>query len=164
MGKDRGRLPIKTKMAIWWIITTGLLGTIGGIIAFTNHDWEISGEIGDAIASYVVILVVIFLFGFFYVLAGIILAAKTKRAWKVAVAALSLEMAIGSYISYIIIIYFNYYFIAIVFAYLAPLILVIFDKKNYWEMVDNLIASERAAMKKAQSPANEITSHPSTDF
>ena len=79
--------------------------------------------------TYVVILVFILLVGFFYVLNGVILATKKKGAWKVAVALLSLEMV---FISYVFSIYFDYYSIAVFFAYLVPLILIILDAKNYW--------------------------------
>lgn len=162
MGNDSGRLPIKTKIAVWWIIAAGLLGTIGGIMAFTNHDWKISGDIGDAIASYVVILVVIFLFGFFYVLAGIILAAKKQGAWIAAVIILSFHL-----IGYIILLLLPWILsggyiaipICILFVLFVPFVLIILDVKNYWRVAEYV-----TAMKNAKSPAGEITSHPNSDL
>jgi cation transport ATPase len=135
---NKAKLPTKTKIAVWWLIAFGGILTILAILyifeLFLQTLWSSS-------ADYGFLYIVLFLGGIFTFISGIFLLKKSKRAWIVAVTVLVIATtcSIGGYLQ-LAIDSANYSKIPIallvgLLIYLTPLILVILDRKNYFEMI-----------------------------
>jgi hypothetical protein len=131
------KLPIKTEIAAWWLIVVGLIGTIATIAAICIYcrgcdEWCIGCVLWAAI---------VFVIGLLYFLSGMFLARRTMGAWAATILILIIELAAFAY-------YYGtsfesifspspsrYPYTPIFFIFLIPLILLILDRKNYFEMV-----------------------------
>ena len=141
----RVHLPIKTKIAAWWLIVMGILLAICNaafafLVAAYNFAQSIDAYSGPSLNSFWFLIPMIG--SIFAICSGISLSRKSKRAWKVAVIALVIAMicSIGVYLFLSIDIYDNYLITTIVLLigsliYLTPLTLIVLDRKNYFEMV-----------------------------
>lgn len=106
-------LPTKTKSAVWWLLIIGVIWTIWWNVARVTFGWG---------ATSVESIVYLALLSLFFILLGIFICFKESWAWVVSVAML----CVGIVSSFLICI--------IVPLYLIPLLLVILDRKKYWEM------------------------------
>ena len=135
----KDKLPTKTRIAFWWLIVVGVVliayDFIYLIASITKSvDGGDTWDIGPAS--------ILLLGSIFYFISGIFISKKSKQAWIVTVTILFI-VAICSLGIYIWMeIYSNYYLYGILFVsllyvlfYLIPLILIIIDKKNYFEML-----------------------------
>jgi glucan phosphoethanolaminetransferase (alkaline phosphatase superfamily) len=143
----KAKLPLKTKIAAWWLMFFGLFGTITAIVIpqVLTHTSDQSewGYISLVLALITIVI------GFLYVLPGILLQIKNKTAWISTIALLLIELAIFSYLYATSFNFISspppspYPYTPIFFIYIIPLILVILDRKNYFKMV-----RQRALEKK----------------
>ncbi len=134
------KLPMKTKIAAWWIITAGVVGTIvGGIYHY--HWLSEEGPIEEVGSG--IVLEAIFIIGVLYLAPGIFLLMKTKSAWVVAMVLLSLGLIASSIFYTLVLLLWSPLYFPIFFLYLVPLILIISDQKNYWKMTYRLSARVR---------------------
>ena len=136
--KRRGtRLPMKTKIAVWWILIVSVGGTIGGYIEANNLASDLS-DMSVGAALFVITL----LLSFFYFISGIFLTFKTKSAWIISVSILSLEIGASS-ILYLPALYFYPLYSPILILYIVPIILILSDKRNYWIMLSHISAKTK---------------------
>jgi hypothetical protein len=135
------KLPMKTKIAVWWIVTAGVVGTIAG-------ETYVHRGSSDSPFPEIVALVswIIFLFCFFYFISGIFLIVKMKSAWVVAIAFLSLGLIAFSIFYALVLLPEAYLFFPIFLLYLVPLVLIISDQKNYWKMTYRLSAKAKRSV------------------
>jgi hypothetical protein len=136
---DKDKLPLKTHIAVWWIIIVGIIGTIAGmIIVACLSDPNFPDAFGNFLLRAMGI-VVLFFIGLFYTLSGILLRLKKKWTWIVAIVILSVQFIVLGPFFYGTL--SNADFIPYVCAYLIPLILLILDAKNYWAMLEKVKVS-----------------------
>ena len=140
VNTTRAKLPTKTKVAVWWIRIIAALVVIGGLIfsvvSFTTAapvvKEDVSGIFAFVVAAIVLPIWLLFL------LPSIFLVFKKNWGWTTSIIMLSLEIlgVWGVCIHFAISkgIYCLQYTPATIFL-LIPLILVILDRKNYFEMV-----------------------------
>jgi len=138
VDKTKLKLPTKTRIAVWWLIIVGLALTLLAIVymfaLFLQCLWSSPSNSG---LTYVMML----FGGAFTLISGILPLKRNKLAWKFSVGVLVIAMicSIGGYLylsmdpggfsKTLIII------LAGLIIYLAPLILIILDRKNYSEML-----------------------------
>jgi hypothetical protein len=143
VNTPKAKLPTKTRIAVWWMITVGIVLTIGfsGLLLVAilySFGEEMDG--GSAVPNLVIYFFLPFC-GIFTFISGIFLFKK--RSWKVAVTILVIAIiySLGTYL-YIVIYHCDNLSYMITIAvligsliYLTPLILIILDRKNYFEIV-----------------------------
>ncbi|MFA5374938.1 MAG: hypothetical protein WC455_04185 [Dehalococcoidia bacterium] len=126
----KSKLPIKTKIAIWWIFVLGVLVFIIPLFAlgYTNEEMILTP----------LLLLQNLCIAFLYSLSGIFLIIRKTWAWNVAIAILTIEV-FSLFIYLHVEINLDMFGGPILFAanilLLIPLILIILDRKNYLEMV-----------------------------
>jgi lysylphosphatidylglycerol synthetase-like protein (DUF2156 family) len=121
------KLPIKTKIAVWWLILLGVAVIIGAILFL-----PLTTDFEHIPASDYLISIAI---GLLCIVPGIILNAKTRAAW---ISAIVLFMSfIGLSISFIWYVdsssFINIFLTCMIT--IIPLILLILDRNNYLKMV-----------------------------
>ena len=122
---NKAKLPTKTNIVVWWLFVTGtimIIGFMASVPALT--DW--SSSINPRI--YLLAVAV----GLLYLIPGILLCMKRNLSWISSIIILSAE-AIPFLIMTII--FMNPIPIAGIVVVLIPLIFLILDRKNYFEMV-----------------------------
>jgi len=144
--RRRTKLPMKTKIAVWWILIVSVGGTIAG-------ETYVNRGSSDSPFPEIVALVswIIFLFCFFYFISGIFLIVKMKSAWVVAMVFLSLGLIAFSIFYALVLLPEAYLFFPIFLLYLVPLVLIISDQKNYWKMTYRLSARAKRNMSAVTS-------------
>lgn len=143
---NKAKLPTKTKIAVWWLIIIGA-ALIIFLLLWSSYSFYFAHNAGR-LQQAIVIAVVLFIGSIFYFASGFFLLMKGKRAWIVVVTLLSIiaicPIGIYLYESIDFAKYSedaaNYSEIPILLLpwaliYLTPLIIVILDRKNYFEMV-----------------------------
>lgn len=153
----KAKLPTKTKIAVWWLIVMGVLLTIWTFMLLSVYTLADFTERADAYTgrSYNPSWLFIPMIGsIFAIYSGIFLSKKSKNAWNVAVACPFITMIcslVGWYFFLSSLPSFDsgFYIVAIVTSVLGepivPFILVILDRKNYFEIV------RQRELEKAQS-------------
>jgi hypothetical protein len=143
VNTTKAKLPIKTKFAMWWLILFGIALTafyflFWGYITLLDSADGNTGNNPDKGPLFI-----LFLGSIFYFLSGIFVSRKTKLSWIVGVTFLCI-VAICSLGSYIYLVVYRGYdhdaisqFILCLLPLflLLPIILIILDRKNYFEMV-----------------------------
>jgi hypothetical protein len=131
MVMPKSKLPIKTKIAVWWIIVIGIILTIvliSAVPAFTDWSYPI-----DQTLYWIAIAI-----GFLIISPSILICFKNKLIWISSTIILSVEVLLEmATIGYIASECLHCALPLICFfpLLLIPLILLILDKKNYFEMV-----------------------------
>lgn len=130
-----GGLPKKTKIAAWWIIVVGLLGTIVTIPVVGLQTWYSDWTEWSQI--FLVVACIIFGIGLVYLLPGILFALNKRWAWTIAISILVMEIGGFSY-------FYAYGFVhddpppypltPVFLLYLVPLTLATLDVRKYWKM------------------------------
>lgn len=147
MNKGSGKLPIKTKIAVWWIIIAGVSGAIFSLVLGSSAQGEMA--LLAVFWSFVV-----FIAALVYILPAIFLVLKRSWSWVSAFVILFIEVIVSLlgllYLIDMISIFAVYFFINII-----PFTLVIFDSRKYWTMVEY-----RTATKRTRTSADKVTSHP----
>jgi hypothetical protein len=137
---NKAKLPVKTKIAVWWIRIIAALVAIGGLIVIfvtltTAADIVKEEEIGILFFVVVTIVLPIWLL---FLLPSILLVLKKPWGWTASTITLSSEImgVLGVCIYFAITegLYYLQYTPATIFL-LVPLILIILDRKNYFEMI-----------------------------
>ena len=126
MGKIT--LPIKTKIAAWWMIVIGVIILIEGII--TINERITSTAVGAPIDLDSIVDEIIFwaLSSLFLFLPALFLLKRKKWAWHLAVGTTAIVSL------FIFDWYLPFKFIILLpFFTLAPLILLLLDRKNFWK-------------------------------
>jgi hypothetical protein len=133
---SKAKLPIKTLITVLWLIAMGVILTTWHLVAlFVLSLYSLdAGPVNERGNNLVFILL---LGSILYIISGIFLSRRSKRAWIVAVTVLSIVTicSIGIYLYYLSPSGYSYYSAIPIIAYLVPLILLILDRKNYFEMV-----------------------------
>ena len=130
---NKAKLPIKTKIAVWWIRILSIVSFISCagfiIFCFTNPDF-FNG------AFYALVFLPIWIL---FLLPSVLLPRKRQWCWKTSLTVLCLEIIIILAVCIVGYIHYRYSYIVqlmpIVIFYLVPFILIILDRKNYFEMV-----------------------------
>jgi hypothetical protein len=136
----KANLPTKTLIAFLWLIIIGVLlaswHTIALILSF-SYSWAYSLNAGSANESSANFVFILLIGSIFYIISDIFLSRRNRRAWIVAVTALSVVSicSIGIYLYYLSSSSYSYYSAIPIISYLVPLLLIILDRKNYFEMV-----------------------------
>ena len=116
---SKAKLPTKTKIAVWWLVVFGIIVLIIAVTLYFPLDM---GDWHPYLLNHTHVLPMV-IFGFFYMIPSLFQIIKEKWAWTVAVILLTLAL-----------IYPFGYYIRIPFL-LIPLVLIIVDRKNYFEML-----------------------------
>ena len=143
-------LPTKTKIAVWWLSLMGMALIIFHFIV-VSMVWAFpldSGPTGKPVNPLLFLLIG----SIFYFASGFLLSKRSKRFWIITVSILSLISicSIGIYI-YVAIddaLHAFGMFLISAFMYLTPLILIILDRKNYFEMVHQRELEKKVANKE----------------
>jgi len=150
------KLPIRTKIAVWWLITISVILTIYGIVVLSlaepGYEWSIYNYLIGIVALVSV---------FIYLISGILLAVKKRGTWIAAVVILSL-ITLGTIINAPYGVHLNLFLFDLFFeteggstihqlllfistlSTLVPLILAVSDVKNYWAMTEQVETSGEA--------------------
>lgn len=138
---NKAKLPTKTKIAAWWLYAVGIVLTIwssGLLLVALLLSFSTSPETGPVVPN-----LILFFFlppcNILIVISGISLINE-KRNWQVATRTLSVSMIclLGvSLYSLVNDVYYQIPFISLLgcLTCLMPLILILLDRKNYFEMV-----------------------------
>jgi len=136
--RRRTNLPLKTKIAVWWILIVSVGGTIGMMILLDH--W-----CGDSPCPYCCAplgCALLFL-GFLYLISGIILTGKTKSSWIIALVLLVLGLVPFLPLFVFTVLVWSPLYSPIFLLYLIPLILILSDKRNYWIMLSHISAKAK---------------------
>ena len=118
--------PIKTKIAAWWMIIVGIIGIIAFFVLFEIN--RVMFATSECKVGYGLIVVPT-LPAFPLFLSGVFLLAKRKWTWWVSAIFLSVGLAVS-----ILLIFVSLIFSPIILIVLLPLILFLFDRKNFWKI------------------------------
>ena len=132
-------LPVKTKIAAWWMIIFGGIIIVSGL-------WEVFKEVGHYYPFSLVPLILFFYIpsGLFVFLLPSLLLLRGKRiGWYLAIVMLSIVTALFS-LWYATVILTKYFmkdpffwletFLIVFISCLPPLIILFFDRKNFWKI------------------------------
>lgn len=132
---NKTKLPTKTKIAVWWIFIVGVV-----FVALTALFLGCSPEPESRNNLWIGIAV-----GFLYILPGILFYVKNKLAWISAIVIISVDLifwliylvlnAVDNYKAEHPVFKDITFLIYPILLILIPLILLILDQKNYFEMV-----------------------------
>lgn len=161
--KGSRRIPIKTKIAAWWMIVASVVGMIAS--------WKVIETVFQGCDEWCIVgglaWLIIFFAGFLSAVSAVLLTGKTRGPWIAAVVLLIIIMCCWT-LAYNIIFSIvlpgdvSHLFLtwvtcgAFFLLYLVPFVLIILDKNNYWAMVKH-----RTAKKKTKPPTNTVSSHSS---
>jgi hypothetical protein len=134
------KFPTKTEIAAWWIITYGIVTTIAQISFLSiSPAWSDYAEWSQRAFIYILILLVI---GLLYILPIRFLFRRERWPWTVAVVIMSINILILIVNAWIIsAIYLDFdhntvlLFIPLWILGVVPLVLVVLDRKNYFEIL-----------------------------
>ena len=137
---NKAKLPTKTLIAFLWLITIGVLLTSWHMIALIlsfSYSWAYSLNAGSANESSANFVFILLIGSILYIISGIILSIRSKWAWIIAVSILSAIniCSIGIYLYFLSSSIYSYYSVIPIISYIVPLILIVFDRKNYFAMV-----------------------------
>jgi len=127
----KAKLPIKTQIAVWWIIVIGVfLIILEGLVLLASFYNQ-----SDAVKNDWLVLCLSPI-GILTIFSGIFLFRKSQRAWKSTAAVLIIAMICVTAV-YTLTLAADFKTIPpILFFYLVPLILIFIDRKNYFEMTE----------------------------
>jgi hypothetical protein len=127
------KLPIKTKIAVWWTFILGIVVVIVPLLSF-----RLFSDYGERDMMFLPLLGITLCIAFLFSLSGIFLMIRKLWAWNTAVAVLITELCLLFIYLHVEINLDTFggpiLFIANILL-LVPFILVIFDRKNYFAMV-----------------------------
>jgi len=136
---NKAKLPVKTKIAVWWILAVGLIGTIVAVSIFLT--WCTDMPDSQFASTCFLPGLAILAAGILYLLPSILLIKRKSWAWTFTISELVIELAL------FIVFYTSplfsclhcrsphYEYTPILIVYFVPLILLIIDRKKYFEMV-----------------------------
>ena len=126
------QLPIKTKIAIWWIFILGAIVIIVPLISLSSFS-----DYAERDMTFLPLLGITLCAVFLYTLSGIFLMIRKIWAWSIAVAVLITELCL-LFIYLHVEINLDIFGGPVLFVanilLLVPFILVILDRKNYFAM------------------------------
>lgn len=133
------KLPTKTKIAAWWILIVGAVGTTIATLCFMI--WCTSMPDSQFTNTCFLPGLVIVAVGILYLLPSVLLLKRKSWAWIFAISVLTLELLFFTvfYTSSLFPCSYcrspHYEYTPIFIIYFVPLILIIIDRKNYFAMV-----------------------------
>ncbi|XOB40338.1 MAG: hypothetical protein ACKKMR_03450 [Candidatus Nealsonbacteria bacterium] len=115
-------LPIKTKIAAWWMIVVGGMIGIGLPVLASLVGLELLQDIiiKSLGKGFILIMLFVIFQGILIFVSGYFLLKRKRRAWYLAIIIL-LITSVGSALS-------------VKFIFVIPLILLFFDHKNFWKI------------------------------
>ncbi|PIR05968.1 MAG: hypothetical protein COZ30_00820 [Candidatus Nealsonbacteria bacterium CG_4_10_14_3_um_filter_36_16] len=133
-------LPIKTKIAVWWIIIVSVIGAIFFVILHMTTDYTM----GPGFIIMFFLFIIILLPSFFLLISGLLLLKRKKWAWWFTIVIFSIQIAELIYIVFrqianFINTPFPFTIFDIVFdlpilIFLPSLILLLLDRKNFFKI------------------------------
>ena len=136
----KAKLPTKTKIAVWWIRIIAMLMAIGGLIVLfvsVAKAPPMVKEEGSGILFFVVVAIILPIW-LLFLLPSIFLPLRKTWGWITSMTILSLEilsiLGVCIYCATTDGLYYLQYTPSIILI-LIPLILILLDRKNYFEMV-----------------------------
>jgi len=147
-------LPIKTKIAAWWIMTIGMVVILVGfwLLFLSPHIYKGWVGGGTMIGVLLIVLIAILLIfsGYSIFNSSYTLLKRKKQAWKTnllwILLGIILVLGLNTYSIYDEIVYrhvrfdiwkiLDEFIFSIIFAspFLIPLILLLLDRKNFWKI------------------------------
>ena len=133
MNTPKAKLPTKTKIAAWWIFASGVAVFIVPLFSLSSFSDQAERDM-----TFLPLLLITLCIAFLYSLPGIFLMVRKSWAWNVAIAILTIEV-FSLFIYLHVEINLDMFggpilFIANILL-LIPFILILLDRKNYFEMV-----------------------------
>jgi len=145
----KAKLPIKTKIAVWWVFVVGIIATIvliSAVPAFTDWSYPI-----DTLLYLIPVVT-----GLLFISPSILLCFKTRLVWISSIVILSVEVLLGvTATGYVTLECSTPCFdlllppICYLLTLLIPFILIILDRKNYFEMVRQRELETKDSERKA---------------
>jgi hypothetical protein len=146
-------LPIKTKIAVWWMIVVGVIGIISSLAIY-----EMATRRGGCIMGEAILSTVLLISGFIFLFCAFLLKLRKKWAWYVSVIIffipclyyllgclselLSIRRAILEGMYQVSSVSFSHDIREFIFfglipfiILLVPTILLLLDRKNFWKIV-----------------------------
>lgn len=132
---EEKNVPIKTKFSAWWIMIISFLGLIfvfSGLTfaAFSNPSLQ---EINSFLLQIVVPVV---LFSIFYLFSARLIFKRNKMGFWLAVSALSLKFFLLIFLFFTIDNFMNLFAAFLVNLKAVPLILLIVDRRNFFQVAE----------------------------
>lgn len=147
VNKTNANLPTKTKVAMWWLCTIGIIWIVMPLTlskAFSDQS-----ELDKAFQNLIVIGISIAILLVFPI---ILLYFRRKKTWALAIVTLSLELIL--LVVYLLVklseykIYDYIFFSLFIACLLLPLILIILDRKNYLALVRQTKLDKKASQNE----------------
>ena len=130
---SKAKLPMKTKIAVWWTFVLGIVVVIVPLLSF-----RLFSDYGERDMMFLPLLLITLCVAFLFSLSGIFLMIRKLWAWNTAVVVLTIEL-FSLFIYLHVEINLDTFggpvlFIANILL-LVPFILVVLDRKNYFAML-----------------------------
>lgn len=123
-------LPLKTRIATWWIAVVTLIAVVVAIVIVTREYQNTHHEkLGLELAMYIFLILGD---SILYILPGILVELRKKWPWIVATTLLFVEIIV---VTITLFMNFDYLGSLLLLAYLVPFVLIFFDRRNYWKML-----------------------------
>jgi len=155
-------LPTKSKIAAWWLKIIGVLLTILAVVSLVSS-WFSSFDSGPVGRNWFVLGLLLVLSCILLLCSGILISKISGRSWVLGSALLIMGMILFATV-FLIDIYqrqipeggitdFTLVILPLgILIYLSPLILIVLDRKNYFEML-----RQRELEKKVANKEREMT-------
>jgi membrane-associated HD superfamily phosphohydrolase len=138
-------LPLKTRVATWWIAVVTLIAVVVAIvIVVQEYQKNHHEELGLELAIYIFLILGV---SILFLLPVILVELRKKWSWIAAIILLTIEIYFSTGSLFMAI---NYLAFLGLLAYIIPLGLIFFDRRNYWNML-----CERSAMRDVPPCENE---------
>ena len=129
---NKSYIPTKTKIAAWIMMVIGGIGIIGGLLMAIVACRQDTAEIDMA---YSFLGAVVFYPGLLYFLSGRLLFSRTRGAWILSVGILCVKMMLLLLLLPKVYSLREGIYHLLLASVFIPFILVILDKKAYWEII-----------------------------
>jgi hypothetical protein len=143
------KLPTKTKIAVWWIFILGAVVVIVPLVSLSSFS-----DYTERDMIFFPLLLTTLCVSFLYSLSGIFLMVRKTWAWNVALVVITIEL-LSLFIYLHVEIDLDTFGGPILFVanilLLIPFILILLDRKNYFEMV-----RQRELAKKDKKKARSV--------
>jgi ABC-type siderophore export system fused ATPase/permease subunit len=135
VNTSKTELPIRTLIAALWLVVIGVILTTWHLVAlFISFSYSLDAGTVDERGNNLVLILL--LGSILYILSGFFLPIRSKWAWISAVITLAMVSicSIGIYLYYLSSSVYYYSIIPII-VYVTPVVLILLDRKKYFEMI-----------------------------
>lgn len=124
-------LPLKTRIATWWIsIVTVIVVIVAIVIVIQEYQKSHHEDLGLELAMYIFLILGV---SILFLLPIMLVELRKKWSWIAAIILFIIEIYSGTGSLFMAI---DFLAIFVVLAYIIPLGLIFFDRRNYWKMLD----------------------------